>query len=38
MDFKAENKAQIEADMIRRMKEQYAAYEFIAILDSDVSD
>lgn len=38
IDFKAENKAEIEGGIIRRMKEQYAAYEFIAVLDSDVSD
>lgn len=29
---------EIEQDIIRRMKERFAAYEFIVILDSDVSD
>ena len=38
MDFKTENKAAIEGDIIRRMKERFGEYDFIAILDSDVSD
>lgn len=38
IDFKAENKEKIEGDIIERMKKRYAAYEFIAVLDSDVSD
>lgn len=38
LDFRAENKAEIEKDIIRRMKERFAAYEFVAVLDSDVSD
>lgn len=38
LDFKAENKEKIEGDIIERMKKRYAAYEFIAVLDSDVSD
>lgn len=38
IDFKAENKEQIESEVIRRMKERFADYEFIAVLDSDVSD
>lgn len=38
IDFKAENKEQIENEVIRRMKEQFTDYEFISVLDSDVSD
>lgn len=38
IDFKAKNRAEIENDIIRRMKERFAEYEFIMVLDSDVSD
>lgn len=38
IDFKAENKAEIESNIIRRMKQRFGEYEFIAVLDSDVSD
>ncbi len=38
IDFKAENKAEIESDIIRRMQERFGEYEFAAVLDSDVSD
>ena len=38
IDFQAENREEIENDILRRMKERFAEYEFIAILDSDVSD
>ena len=38
IDFKAENKAEIEADVVRRMKERFGEYAFAAVLDSDVSD
>ncbi len=37
-DFQAENQAEIEKDIIRRMKERFTEYEFIVVLDSDVSD
>ena len=38
IDFKAENKTEIEAGVVRRMKERFGEYEFAAVLDSDVSD
>lgn len=38
IDFKTENKEQIEDEVIRRMKERFTDYEFVAVLDSDVSD
>ena len=33
-----EVQAQIEAGVVRRMKERFGEYEFAAVLDSDVSD
>ncbi len=38
IDFRAENREAIKDDLIRRMKERFPAYEFVAVLDSDVSD
>ena len=38
LDFKAQNKEEIQQDILRRMKERFPAYAFTAVLDSDVSD
>ncbi len=38
IDFKTENKEQLESEVIRRMKDRFVDYEFVAVLDSDVSD
>lgn len=38
IDFKAEDKEKIKDDIIRRMKERFGEYTFIAVLDGDVSE
>lgn len=38
IDFKAENKEKTANDVAARMKAQFGEYEFIVVLDSDVSD
>lgn len=38
IDFKAENKAEIRSQIIKKMKQLYPEYDFVVILDSDFSD